>query len=267
MSRSSYDRYLTIFSPEGRLYQVEYAFKAISAQAQTAIAIRGKDSAVLITQKKVPDKLLDPDTVTSVFNITPSIGCVVTGLIADGRSQIIRAQSEAAEFRYKYGYEIPPASLAKRLANINQVHTQRASMRPLGISMIIIGFDPEVGPQVFKVDPAGYYSGYRATATGTKQQESINHLEKEWKKREKELSGSEGTGAGIQLNQDDAIEAAITTLSTVLSTDFKATEIEVGLTYVDQARANRPDEHGGRVFRRLTTEEIDAHLQRIGDKD
>jgi 20S proteasome subunit alpha 1 len=74
--------------------------------------------------------------------------------------------------------------------------------------MIIIGFDPEVGPQVFKVDPAGYYSGYRATATGTKQQESINHLEKEWKKREKELSGSEGTGAGIQLNQDDAIEVS-----------------------------------------------------------
>ena len=120
------------------------------------------------------------------------------GSKADARSQVQRAQSEAAEFRYKYGYEIEPDMLAKRLANINQVYTQRAGMRPLGCcmrnlvtelyppddfpAMILVGIDSERGPQVFKLDPAGYYVGFKATASGTKQQEAMNHLEKTFKK-------------------------------------------------------------------------------------
>ncbi|KAH9814018.1 nucleophile aminohydrolase [Melampsora americana] len=247
MSRSSYDRFLTIFSPEGRLYQVEYAFKAISNSGQTSVAIRGPDSCVVATQKKVPDKLLDPSTVTHLFRITPGIGCVMTGLIADARAQVVRAQSEAAEFRYQYGYEIPPDMLAKRLANINQVYTQRAATRPLGIVMIIIGIDSERGPQCFKLDPAGYFVGYKATSAGTKQTEATNHLEKVLKK--------EGEGA-LNLAGDGAIELAITTLSTVLATDFKSHEIEIGVVSTD-----KPD------FKVLTADEIDVHLQRIGDQD
>ncbi|KNZ63658.1 proteasome subunit alpha type [Puccinia sorghi] len=247
MSRSSYDRFLTIFSPEGRLYQVEYAFKAISNSGQTSVAIRGNDCCVVATQKKVPDKLLDPSTVTHLFKITPGIGCVMTGLIADARAQVARAQSEAAEFRYQYGYEIPPDMLAKRLANINQVYTQRAATRPLGIVMILIGIDSERGPQCFKIDPAGYFVGYKATAAGTKQSEAANHLEKQFKK--------EGPNA-VKLNANGAIELAITTLNTVLATDLKATEIEIGVVTNEN-----PD------FRVLSTEEIDTHLQRIGDQD
>ncbi|KAF8451023.1 20S proteasome subunit [Boletus edulis BED1] len=245
MSRTSYDRYLTVFSPEGRLYQVEYAFKAISGSGHTAISVRGKDTSVVITQKKVPDKLIDATSVTHLFSITPTIGCVMTGLTADAKAQVYRAQQEAADWRYKYGYEITPDALARRLANINQVYTQRAAMRPLGISMILIGIDPEYGPQCFKLDPAGYFVGFHATAAGQKQQEAMNNLEKKWK------------------NRAEVIETAIEAMSTVHTTDYKPGEIEIGI--VSTADEENPKTKG--KWRVMDEAEVEQHLLAYAEKD
>jgi len=263
MSRTSYDRYLTVFSPEGRLYQVEYAFKAISGSGHTAISVRGKDTAVVITQKKVPDKLLNADTVTHLFSITPTIGCVMTGLIADARNQVARARSEAADFRYKYGYEITPDALARRLANINQVYTQRAAMRPLGIAMILIGIDPEFGPQCFKLDPAGYFVGFHATAAGQKQQEAMNHLEKKWKKLNNGGGAEDAAAAGKTLVKDQVIEMAIEAISTVHATDFKPGEVEIGI--VSDSEDETAERRG--QWRVMDETEVERHLLAYAEKD
>jgi len=250
---TGYDRHITIFSDQGRLYQVEYAFKAITAANITSLGVRGKDCAVVLSQKKVPDKLIDPASVTHIFKLSPSVGCVMTGSIADARASVNRARSEAAEFRYRFGYEMPCDVLAKRLANINQVYTQRAYMRPLGVAMTLISVDSEYGPQLYKCDPAGYYVGYRATASGPKQQEILNHLEKKLKNKEH----AEGTWEGV-------VELAISTLSTVLSVDFKKGELEVGIVggpRVDGKEGTQAE------FRALTEEEIDNRLQAISERD
>lgn len=243
---AGFDRHITIFSEQGRLYQVEYAFKAITAANITSVGVRGKDCAVVISQKKVPDKLIDPASVSHIFNLSPNVGCVMTGSIADARACVSRARGEAAEFRYKYGYEMPCDVLAKRLANINQVYTQRAYMRPLGVSITLISVDDEFGPQLYKCDPAGYYVGSKGTSSGPKQQEAINHMEKKLKGKDY----APGTW-------EEVVELGITTLSSVLSVDFKKGEIEVGLVGAN----------GDRKFRKLTEEEIDERLQAIAEKD
>ncbi|KAK6080419.1 Proteasome subunit alpha type-6 [Seiridium cupressi] len=231
----------------------EYAFKAITAANIMAIGVRGKDCAVVLSQKKVPDKLIDPSSVSHIFQLSPSVGCVMTGSIADARAFSQRAQGEAAEFKYKYGYEMPCDVLAKRLANISQVYTQRAYMRPYGVATTLISLDSEFGPQLFKCDPAGYYVGYKGTAAGPKQQEALNHLEKKLRNKDH----ADGTW-------EDVVELAITTLSTVLSMDFKKGEIEIGI--VGGPRADgKPGPSPG--FRTLTEEEIDERLQAIAEKD
>ncbi|RAL01669.1 N-terminal nucleophile aminohydrolase [Aspergillus ibericus CBS 121593] len=252
-SRSAYDRHITIFSDQGRLYQVEYAFKAITSANITSLGVRGKNCAVVLSQKKVADKLIDPSSVSHIFRLSPSVGCVMTGSIADARASVDRARGEAAEFRYKYGYEMPCDVLAKRLANINQVYTQRAYMRPLGVAMTLISVDSEKGPQLYKCDPAGYYVGYKATASGPKQQEALNYLEKKLKNKDY----AEGSW-------EEVVELGITALSNVLSVDFKKHELEIGIVGGPRADGQEGTDIG---FRALTEEEIDERLQAISEKD
>lgn len=248
-SRSQYDTFISIFSPDGRLYQVEYAFKSIKGPALTSIGIKGQKCSVLVTQRKVPDKLLRPETVTHVFNVTKTIGCVVTGRIADGKALLYRARQEASEFWYNNGFEMPVSALAKRMADIAQLTTQYVGSRPMGVAMIFAGMELEddgnLAPKVYKVDPAGSYLGWFATACGQKETEAINFLEKKHR-----------GGKMENLSTEDTIMLGISALQSILATDFKACELEIGLTTEED-----------RTFRLLKEADIDKYLTAIAEKD
>ena len=201
----------------------EYAFKAVRAPGLTSIGVRGADSCVVVTQKKVPDKLVDPTSITQMYKITDHIGCVVTGLAPDARSLITRVRQEAAQFKYKNGYEIPVHHLAKRVADVAQVYTQHAFMRALGVVTMFIAIDDEKGAQLYRCDPAGHFIGYKACAAGLKEQEANNMLEKKIKANE-------------AMNLQETIETAILSLQTVVGSDLKPKEIEVAVVSADNRK-------------------------------
>lgn len=243
MSRdSNYDHHISIFSPQGRLYQIEYAFKAATAST-TATAVRSSKNscACIVSQKKLPNgnRLIvsDSPTISNLHSVTNSIGCILTGRVPDCKALLQRLRYEAADFTFKYGYGCPVSVLAKRVADLAQVYTQSASMRPLAVQTILIG-----PGEVFKVDCAGHFLPFKGTASGSKEQEAINYLEKI-------------TGNLEDMSQDEVVRSAIMALGSVLGSDFRGSELEVGIV------------NGTERFRKLTEEEIEEHLNVIADSD
>lgn len=149
----------------------------------------------------------------------------------------------AGDYRMDYGYEIPINVIAEKLAEVAQLYTQHAYMRPLCAVTLLFTFDDEKGPQLFKIDPAGHFMGYKATATGEKEQSATNHLEREFKKK-------------VELSVDDNIKVAIKTLQTTLSTEFRSTDIEIAIVTNDETSVKI-----------LSPDEIEKELAKVGESD
>lgn len=232
---------------------MEYTFRAVRTAGFTSLAIRGRDSVVLVTQKKIPETLIDPATVTNMYSITPTIGAVMTGRPVDARSAIARARHLAAEFEYNFGYAIPVDYLASRIAANNQVWTQEAGKRPLATTMMLCGIDEEKGPLLYKVDPAGFTASFKACCAGVKETEGTSALEKLYKNLEDE---GDAAGGPAQWDVDVTIRKTIGTLQNVLASDFKPSEIEVAVVSV----ANK-------AFRKLDEADIERMLVAIAEED
>lgn len=180
-----------------------------------------------------------------MFRITKNIGVCMTGLIADAKSAVMRARQEAAQFEYENGYPIPVSHLAQRMADVSQLYTQHAFMRALGVVSIYAGIDDAGGaPQIFRVDPAGHFVGYKACSAGVKEQEAHNILEKKIK------------ADSAVPTHEEALEIAITALQEVIGFDLKPTDIEVAVICADNL-----------TFRTLSEKEIDTTLTAITNRD
>ena len=174
-----YDRAINLFSPDGRLLQVEYAKKTVK-QGSTAIGITYKDGVLIMADKRINDKLIVTEAVEKIFKIDGHIIATASGIISDARVLVEYLQKEAQNHKFVYDHPIDVLDIVVNLANVNQLYTQSGGSRPFGVSLIIGGVD-STGKNLFVVDPTGIYVKYYACAIGEGGEEVSEFLRKHYK--------------------------------------------------------------------------------------
>ncbi len=163
-SPSAYDRAITIFSPDGRLFQVEYALETVK-RGSTVLGIACNEGVVLGAEERPTSRLQDPNFGWKIFEIDNHVGVAVSGLSSDARILVDQARIHAQSNRLMYDEPIDVAILSKRIGDVEQVYTQHAGVRPFGVSLIFGGVD-KVGSKVFQTDPSGACWSYKAVSIG-----------------------------------------------------------------------------------------------------
>ncbi len=187
-----YDRAITMFSPDGRLLQVEYAKKTVR-QGSTAIGMVCSDGILLIADKRIVDKLVIPESVEKIFQIDDHIAATASGILSDARVLIERAQVKAQQHKVTYDTPIDSVSVVKDICALKQICTQSGGLRPFGVSVIVAGIDTD-GPKLFETDPTGIYFQFRATVIGEGEAEIEEILGQEYSEK---LTIEEGLKLGI----------------------------------------------------------------------
>ncbi|XP_023015995.1 proteasome alpha7 subunit [Leptinotarsa decemlineata] len=173
---TGYDLSASQFSPDGRVFQVEYAMKAVE-NSGTIIGLKGTDGIVLAAEKLIMSKLHEPGTNRRIFNIDRHIGMAFSGLIADARQIVEIARKEAANYRLQYGINIPLKYLNDRVSMYMHAYTLYSAVRPYGCSVILASYD-EDEPQMYLIDPSGVSYGFHGCATGKAKQSAKTEIEK-----------------------------------------------------------------------------------------
>lgn len=204
-----YDRSSTMFSPDGRLLQVEYARKAVR-QGTISIGIVCKDGVVLLADKRIIEKLIIGDSIEKVYQVDDHIAASATGYLMDGRVLIERAQLIAQQYRVTYDNSMDLISLVKEIANMKQAFTQYGGARPFGVSILFGGVDDE-GPQLYVTEVTGIYFRYKATAVGEAENQFKEILEKEYTE---------------DITIEQAIKLGVNAMRKVFGKDFDIERIE-----------------------------------------
>lgn len=174
----SYDRAITVFSPDGHLFQVEYAMEAVK-QGASALAIVCNDCVIFGAELRSPAKLQKKGSVKKILVIDDHLVCVCAGLTADARVLVNRARIEAQSYRLSIEDACPPLAIARFVAEVQQQFTVRGGRRPFGLACLIGGwFDREI--KLFQTVPSGIYTQWKANAIGRKDKMLNEFLEKHY---------------------------------------------------------------------------------------
>jgi len=230
--QTSYDTASTIFSPDGRLFQVEYAREAVK-RGTTAVGLKYVEGAVLIIDKRISSRLVENRSIEKIFKIDDHIGCATSGLVADARMIVERARVECQIHKMTFDEHIPVDVLVKKICDFKQSYTQQGGIRPFGTALLVAGVD-ERGTQLFETDPSGALMAYKAGGIGAGRNAVMSLFEEKYVEN---------------MTIEAAIQLGMEALTKASEGELKPEMVEIGLITV-----------GGK-FHKLEPEDV---LSRIG---
>lgn len=230
----AYDRAITVFSPDGRLFQVEYALETVR-RGSTVLGITCPEGVVLAAEERTATKLQDRNFLWKLFKIDDHIGVAISGLSSDARILVDQARIFSQSNRLTYDEPVDVEILSKRVGDIMQVYTQHAGVRPFGVSMLLGGVD-KVGSKLFQTDPSGACWSYKAFAIGAGGESVREILEQEYHE---------------DMKLEEGISLAIKCLSEVIEGQLDSEKVRIAIIPVDT-----------RTFTWISSEELDKHLEK-----
>jgi proteasome alpha subunit len=227
-----YDEAITIFSPEGRIYQVEYALELVKRGAPVAGVVT-KEGVVLAAVEVLRSSLEDPRFSKKIYELDDHVATAISGNSPDARVLVREARLVCQGHRLTYDEPIGIESLTSSLGDLLQQYTQNAGVRPFGVSMIISGIDV-TGCRMLSIDPSGSYRGYKATALGMNNEKARELLEKKYRE---------------DMKLDEAIRLSVEAIRTAYQNELKAENINISVITA-----------ASKVFKKLEDEEIKKYL-------
>jgi proteasome alpha subunit len=234
----TYDQLITMFSPDGRLLQVEYAIEAVNRGANV-VGVSCPEGIVLGAEEHLQTELQDPNFGWKIHKIDDHVGAAVVGLASDARILIDQARMYAQINRLTYDEPIDVEVLTKRIGDIEQLYTQHAGVRPFGASIIFGGVD-KTGNRLFATDPSGSYRAYRTIVLGYGREAAEAILNKEYHE-------------GLKLNE--AIKLAVKCLVKIIEAPREKLAVRIAMISSETKR-----------FRMLTPEEIKPYMRQLTQK-
>lgn len=233
-----YDRAITVFSPDGRLFQVEYAREAVK-RGTTAAGVKAKNGVVLLVDKRITSRLIEAESIEKIFQIDDHIGVATSGLVADARALVDRARVEAQINMVSYDEPIGVEVIAKKICDHKQTYTQYGGVRPYGTALLIAGVD-DSRPRLFESDPSGALLEYKATAIGAGRNAFMEIFEADYQE---------------DMDIDAAIMLGMKALYKSTEGKVDAATLELGVVTLDD-----------RQFRKLSEEEVAGFVSRVRDE-